>query len=124
MNEKGLAVNVFYHPRFAEYPEPKPERQAKTLETLDVVQYLLTTCQNTAEVRKAIMAVDVVGLVEPKIGLAPPIHLFVTDQAGKSVVIEFVKGEVQIFDAPFGCITNAPSYDWQITNLRNYLNLS
>jgi choloylglycine hydrolase len=124
MNEKGLAVNVFYHPGFAEYPAAKSERQAKTLETLDVVQYLLTTCQNTAEVRIAIMAVDVVGLVEPKIGLAPPIHLFVTDRAGKSVVIEFVKGEVQIFDAPLGCITNAPSYDWHITNLRNYLNLS
>ncbi len=124
MNEKGLSVNVFYHPGFAEYPDPKPERQAKTLETLDVAQYLLTTCQNTAEVRKAIMEVDVIGLVEPKLGLAPPIHLFVIDQAGNGVVIEFVKGEVQIFDAPLGCITNAPTYDWHITNLRNYLNLS
>jgi choloylglycine hydrolase len=31
---------------------------------------------------------------------------------------------MKIFDAPFGVITNAPSYDWHETNLRNYINLS
>ena len=124
MNEKGLAVNVFYHPGFAEYPEADPERQSKTLEAVDVVQYLLTTCEDTDAVRKAILDVDVVATVEPAIGIAPPIHLIATDQRGKAVVIEFVNGEVQIFDAPLGCVTNAPAYDWHVTNLRNYLNLS
>jgi choloylglycine hydrolase len=31
---------------------------------------------------------------------------------------------MKIFDAPLGIITNAPSYDWHETNLRNYINLS
>ena len=31
---------------------------------------------------------------------------------------------MKIFDAPLGVITNAPSYDWHETNLRNYINLS
>jgi len=31
---------------------------------------------------------------------------------------------LNIFDAPLGVITNAPSYDWHMTNLRNYINLS
>lgn len=124
MNEKGLAVNVFYHPGFAEYPEPDAPRLSKTLEAVDVAQYLLTTCKNTNEVRKAILDVDVIGTVEPAIGIAPPIHLIATDQGGRAVVIEFVKGDVQIFDAPLGCVTNAPTYDWHVINLRNYLNLS
>jgi penicillin V acylase-like amidase (Ntn superfamily) len=42
----------------------------------------------------------------------------------KAIVIEYLKGEMKIFDAPFGVITNAPSYDWHETNLRNYINLS
>ena len=111
-------------PGFAEYPEPDPGRQSKTIEAVDVTQYLLTTCEDTDAVRKAILEVDVIGTVEPAIGIAPPIHLMVTDQRGKALVIEFVKGEVQLFDAPLGCVTNAPAYDWHITNLRNYLNLS
>jgi hypothetical protein len=52
-----------------------------------------------------------VGVVEPVIGLAPPIHLIVTEPSGEAIVIEFAKGGVQIFDAPLGVITNAPTYD-------------
>ena len=111
-------MNVFYHPGFAEYPKPESGRESKTIEAVDVMQYLLTTCKDTAEVRKAILDVDVVATVEPSIGVPPPIHLIATDRGGKAVVIEFAKGEVQIFDAPLGCITNAPTYDWHITNLR------
>jgi penicillin V acylase-like amidase (Ntn superfamily) len=37
---------------------------------------------------------------------------------------EYLKGELKLFDAPLGVITNSPSYDWHETNLRNYINLS
>jgi choloylglycine hydrolase len=85
---------------------------------------LLTTATTIEEAQSAIAKVKVVGVVEPAIGLAPPIHLIVTEPSGKAIVIEFAKGEVQIFDAPLGVITNAPTYDWHMTNLRNYINLS
>jgi choloylglycine hydrolase len=124
MNEKGLSVNVFYHPGYAEYPAYEPARASQTLGSLDVAQYLLTTTTTVEEARKAIAAVRVVGVVEPAIGIAPPIHLLVTEPSGKAIVIEFVKGEVQVYDAPLGVITNSPTYDWHVTNLRNYINLS
>src|SRR5271169_1060017 len=124
MNEKGLSVNVFYHPGYAEYPAYEPARASQTLGSLDVAQYLLTTTTTVEEARKAIAAVRVVGVVEPAIGIAPPVHLLVTEPSGKAIVIEFVKGEVQVYDAPLGVITNSPTYDWHVTNLRNYINLS
>ena len=31
---------------------------------------------------------------------------------------------MNLHDAPLGVITNAPTYDWHMTNLRNYINLS
>jgi len=58
--------------------------------------------------------VQVVGVLEPATGIAPPIHLIVTDPGGKAIVIEFARKEVQIFDAPLGVITNAPSCDWHL----------
>ena len=124
MNEKGLSVNVFYHPGYAEYPVYDPADSARTLGSLDVAQYLLTTTASVEEVRKAIADVKVVGVVEPAIGIAPPIHLIVTEPSGKAIVIEFTKGKVQVYDAPLGVITNSPTYDWHMTNLRNYINLS
>lgn len=48
----------------------------------------------------------------------------VTEPSGKSMVIEYAGGEVRFFDNPLGVITNAPNYDWHMTNLRNYMNLS
>ncbi len=48
----------------------------------------------------------------------------VTEPSREAVVIEYIDGELTIFDAPLGVITNAPNYDWHIDKLKNYLNLS
>ncbi len=124
MNEKGLAVNLLYHPGYAEYQAARPNSLAKSLGPLDLPQYLLTMSATVDEVREALAEVQVVSVVEPAIGIAPPMHLMVTETSGKAIVIEFAEGEVQVYDAPLGVITNAPTYDWHITNLRNYVNLS
>ena len=39
-------------------------------------------------------------------------------------VVEVVGGAIKVHDAPLGVITNSPAYDWHMTNLRNYVNLS
>jgi choloylglycine hydrolase len=124
MNEKGLAVGVFYHPGFAEYQKYDPILSAATLGPTDIGQYLLSTCATVAEVRAAISKVRVVAVIEPALGFAAPVHYIATEPSGKAVVIEYLHGELKVFDAPLGVITNAPSYDWHETNLRNYINLS
>ena len=48
----------------------------------------------------------------------------VSDPSGEQIVIEWLEGKPQIFDAELGVLTNAPRYDWHITNLRNYVNIS
>ena len=64
------------------------------------------------------------GVVEPALGMPVPAHWIVVEPSGKSIVIEHVKGKLQIFDNPLGVITNSPAFDWHLTNLRNYVNLS
>jgi choloylglycine hydrolase len=124
MNEKGLAVGLFYHPGFAEYQPYDPAQAAQSLGPTDVGQYLLTNYATIDEVRAALTKVRVVPVVEPAIGFAAPVHFIVTEPSGKAIVIEYHKGQMTIFDAPLGVITNAPTYDWHETNLRNYINLS
>ncbi len=124
INEKGLAVGLFYHPGFADYQPYDPAAASQSLAPTDVGQYLLTNFDSVEEVRDALAKVHVVPVVEPALGFAPPVHFIVTEPSGKAIVIEYLKGQMTIFDAPLGVITNAPSYDWHETNLRNYINLS
>jgi choloylglycine hydrolase len=124
MNEKGLAVGLFYHPGTAEYPKYDPASANISLAPTDVGTYLLTTCESVVEARNAMHQVRVAPVIEPAIGIVPGVHFIVTEPSGQAIVIEFLKGEMKIFDAPLGTITNSPSYDWHETNLRNYINLS
>jgi choloylglycine hydrolase len=54
----------------------------------------------------------------------PPAHFFIQDRSGKSLVVEPVDGTLKLHEAPLGVMSNAPTYDWQMTNLANYINLS
>jgi choloylglycine hydrolase len=124
MNEKGLAAGAFYLPGFTKYQTYEPAEAGTSLGPMDVVQYLLTQFATVDEVRAGLQEVRVVPTVEPVLGFPPPLHFFVADPSGKSIVVEYLDGQLSIFDSPLGVVTNAPSYDWHMTNLRNYINLS
>jgi choloylglycine hydrolase len=124
LNEKGLALGLLYHPGFARYAQYDPAKAGISMAPTDVGQYLLSTCATVDDVREALEKVRVVPVVEPALGFPAPVHFIVVDASGKRIVIEFLKGETVIMDAPLGVMTNAPTYDWHITNLRNYINLS
>ena len=124
MNEQGLCVNGFYHPGFAEYQVYDPANASESIGPGDVIPFLLSTCATVNDVKTALAKVRVTPVIAPALGIAPPGHWIVTEPTGEAVVIEYLNRELVVFDAPLGVITNAPSYDWHITNLRNYLNLS
>ena len=39
-------------------------------------------------------------------------------------MIEYVKGELKVYDNPLGVLTNSPPFDWQMINLANHVNIS
>jgi choloylglycine hydrolase len=124
MNETGLAVGVFYHPGFAAYAEYDPNKATQSIAAVDVASYLLTQCATIEEARQAMRSERVVPVKEAAINGVPPIHWMVVEPSGKAIVIEYTAGELTIHDNPLGVITNAPNFDWHMTNLRNHINLS
>ncbi len=124
MNEKGLAVGLFYHPGYAKYPEYNKANAANCISAQDVTTYILSQFSSIKEVKEGMQEITVVGVVEKAIGIVVDAHWMITDNSGTSIVIEFTEGKLKIHDAPLGVITNAPNYDWHMTNLSNYLNLS
>jgi len=124
MNERGLAAGLFYHPGYATYMEYDKAQTGNSITAVDIVSYILSQYTTVDEVRSAMEQVRVVPVVEKAIGIPVQGHWMVTDATGKSIVIEFIDGKMKIHKNPLGVITNSPTYDWHITNLRNYVNLS
>lgn len=125
LNEKGLAVGVLYHPGFAEYQPYDPNRADISMGPTDFGNYVLTQFATVEEVREGMKKVRIVPVPEPVLGGVPaPIHLMVADRTGKAVVVEYLNGELRVFDNPLRVLTNAPGFDWHMINLRNYVNLS
>jgi choloylglycine hydrolase len=124
LNEKGLGIGIFYFPGYAKYQAVKEEDVGKAVAPWEVPVYLLGSCSNVDEAVQAVRSVRVGEVVQTNMGFAPPCHYIVSDSGGRCVVLEYVGGELKIHDNPLGVITNSPTFDWHVTNLRNYVNLS
>ena len=124
MNETGLVGAMFFHQGFAEYAEYEPSTADISMAPSDLLAYILSNFATLEEVRKGVNKVRVVPVIDPALNAPFPVHGMITEPGGRSIVIEFKDGKAKIFDNPVGVITNNPTFDWQLTNLRNYGNLS
>lgn len=125
MNEKGLSVGTFYFPGFAGYAPTTRENQARSLSPIDFPNWILTQFASLDEVKSALKNIAIAPTIIKEWGSSPaPFHYIVYDKAGNSIVIEPINGKLHVHDNPIGTLTNSPNFDWHMTNLRNFINLS
>lgn len=124
LNEKGLAVGTFYFPSFAGYMPYKPADAKNTIGPWELGSWLLDQFANVDEVKQNIGSVNVSGAVLGALGFCPPCHYIEHDASGGCIVLEYVDGKLNVHDNPLGVITNSPTFDWHMINLRNYVNCS
>ena len=125
INEKGLYVGALYLPGYASYPKVKPETSSKSMAPEDYVAWVLANFSTVEEVKKNYNNVILVQNPQKEIGgQSFPGHFIITDKTGTSIVIEPIDESLKIYDNPLGVLTNSPSFDWHMTNLGNYANLS
>ena len=128
VNDQGLSVGLFYFPGYAKYADVTDENKTRAIAPQEFGVWALANFASVDEVREAVK--DIVIVPTPAPGLGSPqgavagAHFFLQDKSGKSLVVEPVDGMLKVHDAPLGVMTNAPTYDWHMTNLANYINLS
>jgi choloylglycine hydrolase len=128
LNDQGLSVGLFYFPNYAKYTEVTPDNAKHAIAPQEFGLWALANFATVDEVRAAVK--DIVVVPTPAPGLGSPqgavagAHFFIEDRSGKSIVVEPIDGTLKVYDAPLGVMTNAPTYDWHMTNLQNYINLS
>lgn len=124
MNEKGLSAGTFYFPGFAGYASSTKDESQASFSPTDFPNWIITQFETLEEVKEAVRTASITPTVIEGWGpTAPPFHYIVYDKSGKSIVIEPIDGKLIVHDNPFGVMTNSPTFDWHMTNLRNYLNL-
>jgi len=124
LNERGLAAGTFYFPTSAGYMPYTPADADKTIAQWEVGSWILENFASVEEVKANIGNIVVPAVVFGGWGFAPEAHYIVHDATGKSIVIEYVGGKLNVHDNALGVVTNSPSFDWHMTNLRNYVNFS
>lgn len=124
LNEKGLGVGLFYFPGYAGYQQLGDAEASHAMAPHEVATFLLTECSDTVDALRALARVKVGAVELSAAGMVLPVHFVIHDQAGRCVVVEYVDGRLNQHENPLGVVTNAPTFDWHVTNLRNYVNLT
>ena len=60
----------------------------------------------------------------PEIKVAFELHFSVYDATGDGIVIEYTEQGRNVYNNTLGVVTNSPPYDFHLTNIRNYIELS
>ena len=119
LNEKGLSAGLFYFPRYGQYEAYSEANRQSSIADLQLVSWILGNFSTVDEVIEGMKDVHVVA-IDPR---ASTVHWRITEPSGRQIVIEITEGKVNVFENRLGVLTNSPGFEWQMTNLNNYVNL-
>ena len=124
INDAGLYAALLYLPGYADYQPADGVPAGELVSPDEVASLVLAGAGSVREAIDVVSDVTVWNRVEDLLGSVLPIHLVLFDAGGDAAVVEWVGGERHVHENPVGVCTNAPPFDWHVTNLRNYVNLS
>lgn len=124
INEAGLSFGGLWYEPNLQYQEVGPGEENRALAQTLFGPWMLSNFATLDEVRQAVTTIKVFAYVVPTLGSAPPAHCIVSDPSGKSIVIEFGDGNVNVYDNPLGILTNAPNFPWHLNHLRQFIGMS
>lgn len=120
-NEMGLSVAGLNFPGNAMYFPPK--EGVHNIATFELIPWILGACKSAREAKYFLEKTNITDVdVSLRLGTAP-LHWMISDRE-QSIVVESTKAGLQIYDNPIGVLTNNPPFDYQMTNLSNYVNLT
>lgn len=120
-NEHGLAVAGLNFPGYADYA-PNPIENKTNIAAYEFPLWVALNFTSVDEVKKALLGVAIVAKPLNKQYPVSELHWLIGD-AKKSIVVEYTKNGMEIFENEVDILTNQPGYEWHKENLRNYMNL-
>lgn len=120
-NEKGLCIAGLNFPDNAFYPAQLCEDKVN-VSPFELPLWVLGQCAGVEEARALLERTHIVAIpFSDRMPLAP-LHWHIADRE-RSIVVECMRDGMRIYDNPVGVLTNNPPFDFQMTNLRQYMAL-
>ena len=121
INEKGLGMAGLNFVGNADYKPFAPGKD--NVAPFEFIAWILSQCTSVKEAR---LLLDKINLVNTPFSDQLPLaqlHWIIADQE-EAITVESVKEGLKVYDNPAGVMTNNPSFDQQMHNLSNFMNLS
>jgi len=120
-NEWGLAMAGLNFPGNAHYFPHDPQK--KNIAPFELIPWLLCRCKNLDEVRACLPEISLWGNAFSRELPLTPLHWLIADRNG-AITLESVQDGLRVYDNPVGVLTNNPGFDYHMTHLCDYLNLT
>ncbi|HAP3574233.1 TPA: choloylglycine hydrolase family protein [Enterococcus faecalis] len=122
MNEHGLGMAGLNFPRYAQYSS-NPEQNKFNVTPYEIIPWTLAQFKTVSEVKQAYRNLNLVSInFKEEVPIAP-LHWIISDKEN-SIVLEMTSEGIKIFDNPIGVLTNNPTFDYHLINLKNYMGIS
>lgn len=120
-NEKGLSMAGLNFPGNADY---KPLAEGEdNVATFELIPWLLGQCATVEEAKAYLARMNLANTpFSPQFPVSP-LHWIIADR-DCAITVESVREGIRIYDNPVGILTNNPPFDYQMTNLTNFMSLS
>ena len=120
-NEKGLSIAGLNFPGNADY---KPYCAVKDNVTpFELIPWVLSQCATVDETEKLLGRINLLKEDFSQDLPLSPLHWIIAD-GERAIALEAVKEGIKIYDDPVGVLTNNPTFDYHLFNLRNFMTLS
>lgn len=120
-NEMGLSIAGLNFPDNAVYNGEIENKENVT--SFELIPYILCKCKSVCEAEEILKNINITDEAFCEDMRPTPLHWMIADRE-KSVTLEQTKDGLKTYENSVGVLTNNPTFDMQMFNLRNYMAVS
>lgn len=120
-NECGLGMAALNFPGNAYYFDKKKDKD--NISPFEFIPWILCQCRNLDEARILLEKINLCNINFSKDMPLSPLHWIIADKE-KAITVETVAEGLIIYENPIGVLTNNPTFDYHMTYLCDFANLT
>ncbi len=121
VNEKGLCMAGLAFWQSAKYNRICPDRYNEA--SFELIPCILGNCSSVSEARNKLSQINITDIAFSPEFPPSPLHWMIADRK-EAIVVESTAKGLNVYENPLGVLTNEPSFEYHMTNINNYINLS
>lgn len=119
-NEAGLGMAGLFFEKETVY-HSRSEGMVNVA-SFEVIPYILGQCKSVKEARERLKKMNIVNEGFNESWGTSPLHWILADKI-ECIVVESLADGLKVYENSYGVLTNSPTFDKQVVNYNNYMNL-